>query len=584
MELLDDVEFPAPISERNLHSDRYMAKVVEDIPGFLKKYFDFPNDDFPEVPIWSPLLKRQIGHVPHVTYALQRMMRGGMLCFRWFTDGAKSKTCDFFFPILSMAEGPDEAHVLVCDNFDDSKRRVQSVERELEQNVALTTDFPWLKKPSRTRTGSAPTWSKREFTISGRSSNRPDPSMYAASIDSGDVRQRRGKLLMDDIEGKNARIRASVRKELYDFVKLEAIRCWEDLAESKRPLISLAGTPFDVDSVYIRLPNEDPSYEVITVPAYTVPWDKVSQYAYMKLPDGTQSNRSTPWEERAQLLPDKLFTWPRKRMKITKQDPMFGKGMSKLQFFLAYLLDPTGGDPMRLSSDQLSKLVEETAFEETDNWITLVSLDPAAGVEQDYCGISVVRIRWPKDDVHPQVQVLEAHRFEQGLIEQVNFAADLCWKYPETEEGQEKGRPCRLIYENNAMQGGTYKNAFRHHRPEIRLVPLYTSGGAKFDTEMGLTVIRTLVNKHRLHVPESQITSEGIETFLTEVRDLGSDREHDHISASVWFVVRWLWKQVEQHKRDGSRDPMSDARRFAAHRPGFFRPRVMTGQARWRSR
>src|SRR6266852_6102031 len=341
-----------------------MDRVAEDIPGFLKKYFDFPNEAFPEQRIFSSLLGREIGHVPHVTYALERMLGGGMLCFRWATDHAKSKTGTFFFPILSSAAGPDEAHILCCDNFDDSKRRVQQLERELETNTLLTDDFPWLKKPARSKTGSSPTWSRREFTISGRSANRPDPTMYAASTTAGDVRQRRGKLIMDDIEGKDARIRASVRKELYEFVKLEAIRCWEDLAESERPLICAMGTPYDVDSIYIKLPNEDPDYEVVTVSAYTMPWDKVSQYAYPKLTDGTRSNVKTPWEERAKLLPDKLFTWPRKRMKVCKQDPLFGKGMTKLQFFLAYLLDPTGGDPTRLSSEQLARLVEGASFKD----------------------------------------------------------------------------------------------------------------------------------------------------------------------------------------------------------------------------
>lgn len=580
--MLDEVQLPPAInvvSERNLHSDRYMERVATDIPGFLKKYFDFPNDAFPEQRIFSPLLGRKIGHVPHVTYALQRMLGGGMLCFRWATDHAKSKTGTFFFPILSLAAGPDEAHILCCDNFDDSKRRVQQLERELESNTLLIDDFPWLRKPKRNTRGSSPTWSTREFTIAGRSANRPDPSMYAASISAGDVRQRRGKLIMDDIEGKDARIRASVRKELYEFVKLEAIRTWEDRAESSRPLLCAMGTPYDVDSIYIKLPNEDPDYEVITVPAYTVPWDRVSGYAYMKLADGTQSNTKTPWEERAKLLPDTLFTWPRKRMKVCKQDPMFGKGMTKLQFFLAYLMDPTGGDPTRLSSEQLARLVEEAKFATEGAWITLVCLDPAAGVEADYCGISAIRIRWPKDDKLPEVQLLEAHRHDGGLFEHSNFAADLCWKYPETQEGQDKGRPCRLIFENNAQQGGTYKNWFRNVRPEIRLVPIYTSEGAKFDTEMGLTVIRTLVNQHRLGVPESQITSEGIETFLTEVRDLGSDRGHDHISASVWFGVRWLWKQVKQAQ---VANPMQDAHRFRSRRPGFFNPRVRMGTPQWR--
>jgi hypothetical protein len=579
-QLDEAIDFPTPISERNLHSDRYMEQVAGDIPGFLKLYFNFPNDEFPEVRIYSPLLKQEIGHVPHVTDALQRMLVGGMLIFRWFTDGAKSKTITFFFPIASLAAGPDEAHVLVCDNFDDSKRRVQQLERELEANVQLITDFPWLAKPKRTKTGSTVTWSRREFTVSGRSSNRPDPSMYAASISAGDVRQRRGKLLGDDIEGKDSRLRASVRKELYDFVKLEAIRCWEDRAESHRPLICWAGTPYDVDSIYIKLPQENPDYQVVTVPAYTQAWDKVSQWAYPKLADGTRSNTKTPWEERAKLLPEKLFTWPRKRMKITKQDPMFGRGMTKLQYFLAYMLDPTGGDPMRLSSDQLQKLVEKAEFGEEGAWITVVALDPAAGVEQDYCGISAVRIRWPREEELPEVQLLEAHRFEQGLIEQTDFAADLCWKYLETEEGQWKGRPCRLIYENNAMQGGTYKNSFTHRRPEIRLVPIYTGSG-KFDTKMGLTVIRTLVKQERLGVPESQVDSEGIQTFLTEVRDLGSEREHDHIAASVWFVVTWLWKQVRA-MNGPQPDPMHDLNRFAPTRQGFFRSRTHAGVARWR--
>lgn len=583
MDLLDEVTFPARISERNLHSDRYMDRVAQDIPGFLKKYFDFPNEAFPEQRIYSPLLGREIGHVPHVTYALERMLQGGYLIFRWFTDGAKSWTGTRFFPILDMAADPDSAHIICCANFDDAKRRVQVVEYDFQNNTELIADFPWLKKSPRKRTGLTPTWSKREFTISGRSINRPDPSMYAASTSADDVRQRRGKFIGDDVEGKEARLRASVRKDLYEFAKYDAIRCWEDTAESDRPLRCWMGTPFDVDSIYIRLPNEDPDYEVITVPAYTVPWDKVSQWAYPILADSTRSNTKTPWEERAKLLPDKLLTWPRKKMKVCKQDPVFGKGMSKLQFFLAYLMDPTGGDPMRLSSEQLAKLVEEATFEDEGAWITVVSLDPAAGVEADYAGISVVRIRWPNSSdpkALPEVQLLEAHRHDGGLFEHSNFAADLCWKYPEKDKGQNEGRPCRLIFESNAQQGGTYKNWFKNVRPEIRLVPIYTSEGAKFDTEMGLTVIRTLVNQHRLGVPESQITSEGIETFLTEVRDLGSDREHDHIAASVWFVVRWLWKQV---KSTHVGDPFQDSRRFVSRRPGFFHPRVRMGAPRWRS-
>lgn len=569
IDLLADIEdWPTVrvVSERNLHSDRYMEMVWSDVAGFLKKYFNFPNDEYLE----------PTGTVPHVIDALERMHVGGKLVFQWFTDGAKSITGTKFFPILSLASEPDEAHILICENFDDSKRRLQIVQAELENNLLLTTDFPWIKKPTRTKNGAMPTWSRRELNVAGRSPTRSNPSLYAAAIGSGDIRQRRGKLIMDDVEGEDHRNKASERRALYDFVKLEAIRCWEDKTESKRPLLCAMGTPYDVDSIYIKLPDE--GWELIKVPAYTKPWNVVSKYAYMKLEDGTQSNTKTPWEDRAALLPDKLFTWPRKRFKITMQDPLFGKGMTKLQFHIAMLLDPTGGDPMRLSLEQMKKLIEAVKLPDDGAWITVGTLDPAAGVEQDYCGVAVVRIRWVRDLKAnplnlPDIEVLECHRFEQGLFEQVDFAADLCWKYPETEEGPFKGRPCRLVYENNAMQGGTYKNAFEHKRPEIRLVPVYTSGGAKFDETMGLTVIRTIVKQGKLGVPASQLESEGVQTLLTEIRDLGSERVHDHISASIWFVVRWLWSQVRMMNAGKIENPQEGRRFTSGPKPGFFRPR-----------
>src|SRR5438128_1186948 len=82
-----------------------------------------------------------------------------------------------------------------------------------------------------------------------------------------------GKLCMDDIEGEEHRRRATKRQQLYEFVKLEAVRCMEDLAESDRPLLCAMGTPFDIDSIYLKL--QDEGWKVIKVPAYAVPWDKI---------------------------------------------------------------------------------------------------------------------------------------------------------------------------------------------------------------------------------------------------------------------------------------------------------------------
>jgi hypothetical protein len=163
-------------------------------------------------------------------------------------------------------------------------------------------------------------------------------------------------------------------------------------------------------------------------------------------------------------------------------------------------------------------------------------------VGEDYAGVSVVRIRWPHSEKFPQIELLDAYRFEQGLFEQVTFVADLCHAFPD-----EQKHPARLIYESNAQQGGTYRNAFNHMRPEIQLIPIYTSAGAKFDQEMGLTVIRTLVKQQRVKVPASKLDSDGMQTLLREVRDLGSEKVHDHIACSVWFVIRWLYDQVRSY-------------------------------------
>lgn len=575
--LTDDIQPFAIVKERNLHSDRYMEQVREDIPGFLKKYFNFPNDEFPErMHVYSPLLGREIDTVEHVVVALQEMFRGGKQVKQWATDHCKSDTLCFFFPIASLADGPDEAHILLCANFQDAKRRLQKVQRELESNQQLIRDYPWLKKPERTRYAGGLTWSRTELTISGRSANRANPSLYAAALGSDDVRQRRGKLLGDDVEGEEHRRLASKRQQLYDFIKLEAIRCWEDHAESKRPLLCFAGTPYDMDSVYRKLEDED--WEVSKVPAYTTTYDHIT--GYLKFPGGRQATTKDPWEKRAELVPDRYFTWPRKRFKVTAQDPKFGKGMTVEQFAISYLLDPSAGNPSRLDFKTIRRLVEDAEFEGDEGWITVGSIDPAGGVGQDYAGVSTVRIRWPKASPFPDVEILEATRFEQGLFEQVDFSADMCWRHPETQKGTFEGRPCRLVYENNALQGATYRNAFQHKRPEIRLVPIYTSAGAKFDTEMGLTVIRTLVREHKLKVMESQIESEGVQTLLREIRDLGSNA-HDHIACSIWFVVRWIYEQVRGANAPQYDNPQN-AHRFNGAPRGFFHPRVAVGGARWR--
>ena len=75
---------PAIVSERTLHMDRITEKLRSDIPGFLKRYFNFPDDDYPEVG----------GSVPHIVNLLEEMFIGGHLLAMWATDHAKSLTAD----------------------------------------------------------------------------------------------------------------------------------------------------------------------------------------------------------------------------------------------------------------------------------------------------------------------------------------------------------------------------------------------------------------------------------------------------------------------------------------------------------
>jgi hypothetical protein len=514
----------SPISERNLHSDRYMDQVRANIPELLHHYFDFPSN------------YAEGGRTPHIYALLLDMFAGGKHLAEWSTDHGKSLSVTKFFPCLSLMENPDEAHIVVCANDADAKRRVIDVRTEFEENTRLIADFPWLKKP----TNKGVIWSAKQFTVAGRSSSRPNPSYYAATIGSNDVRQRRGKLLMDDIESDKVRFHAAQRRQLKQFIGIAALRTYENAHESSRPLSIAAGTPMDNDSVYFWLESAM-DWKVSKLPAYTVDWKTIQGYGPHN--PTSQWGRDNPlaWQEAGARIPDKYFSWPDMRLKVLSQDPYFGHGLTKEDFSLNFLLDPSAGDPTRLTLQQIQKLVGEVEFAQAADWLTLVCFDPASGSESrwaDYCGVSVIRIRWPRDQKLPELQVLEAYKYTQGLYEQVDFVADLCAKFD-----------CKLLYEINSQQGAIYKNMFMHKRPEVVLLPHFTSKEDKYDDKngLGLTVIRTLVKSQRLQVPHGELDSDGMQAFMREVRDLGSDKSADHIAMSTWFGVRYLYNQIRAY-------------------------------------
>lgn len=423
--------------------------------------------------------------------ALRRMFAGGKLVINLPTDHMKSVISSFVFPMLSLAADPNESHIICGANLNDSKRRVQAIQRELETNKILLRDYPWLGKPE--GRGQARHWSTTELTVTGRTINKPNPSVLASAVGSGDIRGRRGKLLLDDTEGDKQRWSQLARQQLYDFIKLEAIRCYESPNETSRPLLCALGTPFTVDSVYFKLERE--GWDVIRYPVYNE--------------DGT-------------------LLWPEKAKKVNDAR----RSLNKAQFAIAYLMDPTGGDTSMLSEQQIRELMQEPKFD-PEGWQTYISIDPAAGTgnrRADYCGICVCRIRWKQGNKLPEVEVLRAIKCTEGLWEQVHLCAALAAEY---------GAP--VVYETNGQQGGTYATTFAHLHPEVSLIRHYTSAGNKFDTEMGLTVLRTLLRERCLLSTPDQLETEGLQTLITEIRDLGQGA-HDHIACSLWFVVRHAYQ------------------------------------------
>jgi hypothetical protein len=464
--------------------ERQRQSVRKNLREICREYFGFKLEDF------------------HVE-ALELMFQGGRLVINWPTDHAKSTVGTFLFPLLSLMEDPDASHIICGANINDSKRRVKMLQLEIETNQGLQREWPWVTKPEGR---DQRLWSTTQFNIAGRTINKPNPSVYAAAVGSSDIKGRRGKLIMDDIEGEEVRWSPLKRQQLHSWLKLEAWRCFEDRKESSRPLLCAMGTPFDVDSIYFRMEAEG--------------WTVHRRPVYLR------TYRDQWGREQHDYL------WPEKAAKVEQAR----KALNKLEFSVAYLMDPTGGDDSRLSAVQIQEWMTQASTDAPD-WKVFVSIDPASGSQRrraDYAGIAVVKVAWLADWELPLVQVLEAHAFRLGLFEQVHLASRLAAAYQ-----------APVIYEGNSQQGMVYQNTFAHLHPEVRLVRHYTTHENKFDTKMGLTVVKTLVTHQRLHVSESQLESAGIQALIQEIRDLHPpfDR-HNHIAAAIWFVIRHLYDQV----------------------------------------
>lgn len=518
------------IRYRNSTERKMREGVIKKIPWLLKMYFQFDPMPF------------------HVE-VLRLMFEGGKLVINLPTDHAKSMLSSYWFPILSLMNDPNESHIICGANLQDSTRRVAMVRSALEpggfvgpgvSNEDLLRDFPWIAKPNKKDIQ----WSSSELSVVGRETNKPNPSIRAVAAGSADIRGRRGKLIMDDLEGAKHRKSPSEREKLYDFIKLEAIRCFEDSHESSRPLICALGTPFDSQSIYFKLQSQG--------------WG-VRRWPYKK-EDGS-------------------YLWPAKHDKIRE----FRKSMTKQEFSIAFEMDPSGGDESALSLQQIEQMAADGIGPQDGSempicqacggsgkvmswdrgrlmWmrcsecegrsvvvspVVLVVLDPASGSKTkraDYAGLAVERIMWVYGEDLPRVEVLEAHKFTLGIYEQVSAASNLSKRYE-----------CDVVYEANGQQGNNYASVKRKmlesgEIPESTWHRFYTTSQNKnWDVKLDPTIMRSLLVSKRLMIPASRHADEGVQALFTEIMDYGSGG-HDHILMALWMGIRWAYEHKNMDK------------------------------------
>lgn len=494
-----DLSAPAVIKYRDAAERRLRETVPKKIPQLLREYFKF-----------DPM--------PFHLELLHCMFGGGQYVRAWPTDHAKSLCVSFWFVLLSLMNDPNESHIICGANVNDSKRRLKSLQFEIQTNKLLLRDYPWLAKPHRSDESS---WSTVQFNVIGNERGGANPNVLASSVTASDIRGRRGKLILDDVEGKQHRDSALKRQQLYDFIQLEAIRNWEDRGpttqenRSPRPLQVAVGTPFDPASIYFRLES--------------IGWDA----------------KYLPWRDKETT---KLL-WPAKYDKVMEHR----KRMTPLEFAIAYEMDPTGGNPDVLTYEEIQRRASAgETIEQADLAAAFVSIDPASGSvnrRADYAGISVVKIFWPKEENFPWVEVLEARKSHEGPDEQVRVAAALAESYG-----------CKVIFEDNSQQGGNYSAWFKQLAPHTDLIRFHTTQEKKQDPKLGMKTLKSLLRMGRLRVHGDYASDEGVRTLLEEIRDMGTT-PHDHLIASVWFVVYW----AHVHHRYGApkvRNTFKPPRRF----------------------
>jgi hypothetical protein len=516
-----DLSLPAIIRYRMKAEEQIKERCKRDYEYFLRLYF--PKLVIGALPpflkkIWEGVLgfgseERNMDMLPQGPFGQWLIMLP--------TEHSKSTTLNILYPLMSLMVNPNETHLLAGSNEREASRWLKATRAQLDTNHELTRDFPWLKRPP--RTVSLP-WTTKELTIQGRDIQKVSPSYSAYGWESENLRSIRGKLVADDLEGMRNSLSGPDRERLYEAMQKEFIRCLQDVAFGEvDPMMIVAGTPFDVGSLYFRLAEEH-GWKVYKQP-----------YRYE---DGT-------------------LIWPAKKAKIST----LKRSLSKSQFAIAMKLDPTVGDPTAMTDATIKDLTERDESEvEGLTRFKFVFLDPAGGsknMKRDYAGIGLVDIYWPAGEEYPKVVVSEPVAFRGGPMDQVIHAGQLAIR-----------ENVPVIYEVNGPQGVLYEENFKHfYGNRVRTVGHHTSGGPTGNRGakdgFGLMVVKELVLKSKLRIVKSREHQEGVDALRGEIRNLGDPKSHDHLCAGIWFAVRHVFDNRRRRAESASVQP----RRRIQYRP-----------------
>lgn len=511
-----------PIAMRERTERQRREAVTGDMDAWVLKYFGYHM-------------------LPFHRSLMEGLFQGGMREYLLPTEHAKTTYGAVIFPIASAAADGDARHIVGATNLREAQMRVKAIKSIIESNAqGLTNDYPWLKRSP------AKPWTVNElwFQGAGASPGNINPSVTAIGRGARDIKGRRAKTVLDDLEGANESLTAGERDRLWRWLTLEAIRVFEDPAFFSRPLLGMLGTPYDADSLYFRAQRA--GFHVLKQP-----------YRYA---DGT-------------------LIWPEKRAKIA----VLKRALSTTPgaFAIAMKLDPLAADPDAMSYDEIREKAQAdaTRIDETIGHFKYTFLDPASGSTNkrvDYAGIGHVKIRWPRavqqlahetiDDVElPWVEVYEPRAYRLGVISQVKLLQQIRAKY---------GGP--VIYETNGPQSLTYRRLFEAWAPEVGLIGFHTNERNKWDARMGMQVVGEIAKAGRLkifareHFDEddgdedrdlydaagasdellevqaataTDVRDPGVRQLLYEIRDLADPKAHNHIVAGVWFAIHHSWEQ-----------------------------------------